>query len=62
MRRETPQQAFPAGHGNAAGPIRMLKEGKPNYVVAFPGGPGTRDMVNKAKAAGVPVVEVADDR
>src|SRR5690348_7393039 len=43
-------------HGAAAGPrrsARMLADGKPDLVVAFPGGAGTRDMVAKAKAAGV---------
>lgn len=48
-------------HKKAAGPIRnsqMLVEGKPDLVVAFPGGVGTADMVKKAKKAGVPVVEV----
>lgn len=49
------------GHGRAAGPIRnqqMLDEGKPDLVVAFPGGTGTADMVRRAKAAGVRVIEV----
>lgn len=48
-------------HGKAAGPIRnqeMLDDGEPGLVVAFPGGPGTADMVRRAKAAGVKVVEV----
>jgi predicted Rossmann-fold nucleotide-binding protein len=48
-------------HGKAAGPIRnqrMLDEGKPDLVVAFPGGRGTADMVRRAKAAGVRVIEV----
>lgn len=52
-----------AKHGRAAGPIRnqqMLDEFKPDAVVAFPGGRGTADMVRRAKAAGVRVVEVAD--
>lgn len=34
--------------GKAAGPIRnqrMLDEGKPDLVLAFPGGRGTEDMV-----------------
>jgi hypothetical protein len=48
-------------YGNrAAGPIRnqkMLDEGKPDLVVAFKGGSGTRDMMKKARAAGVPVVD-----
>lgn len=48
-------------HGRAAGPIRnqrMLDEGKPDLVIAFPGGRGTADMVRRAKAAGVEVHEV----
>ena len=48
-------------HGRAAGPIRnqrMLDEGKPDLVVAFPGGRGTADMVRRAKAAGVVVLEI----
>lgn len=49
-------------HGRAAGPIRnqkMLDTGKPDLVLAFPGGRGTADMVRKARAAGVTVIEVA---
>lgn len=49
-------------YGNAAGPIRnrkMLAEGKPDLVVAFPGGKGTADMVRRASVAGVPVHHVA---
>lgn len=47
--------------GRAAGPIRntrMLRAGRPDLVVAFPGGRGTADMVSKALNAGVPVCEV----
>lgn len=47
--------------GKAAGPIRnqrMLDEGAPDLVVAFPGGRGTSDMVRRAKRAGVKVIEV----
>ena len=40
---------------------RMLAEGRPDYVLAFPGGRGTEDMVAKAKAAGVPVLRVRRD-
>ena len=66
---EVPQQEYEADwnkHGKAAGPIRnqkMLDEGKPDVVIAFPGGRGTADMVRRAKAAGVEVIEVtyADD-
>lgn len=49
-------------HGTFAGPARnkrMLEEGKPDLVVAFPGGKGTADMVRKARKAGVEVVEIA---
>lgn len=47
-------------HGKAAVPIRnqrMLDEGKPDLVLAAPGGRGTADMVRRAKAAGVRVVD-----
>jgi hypothetical protein len=47
--------------GKSAGPKRnqqMLDEGKPDVVVAFPGGRGTADMVRRAKKAGVQVIEV----
>lgn len=50
-------------HGKAAGPIRnqrMLDEGRPDLVLAFPGGNGTADMMRRAKVAGIEVVEVAD--
>ena len=59
---------FPADwatHGRSAGPIRnslMLAEGRPDVVIAFPGGRGTEDMVRKARAAGVPVIEVEAGR
>ena len=48
-------------HGKRAGPIRnqlMLDVGKPDHVIAFPGGRGTADMILRAKAAGIPVREV----
>jgi len=56
--------AFPADwktHGRLAGYIRnkqMLDEGKPDLVVAFPGGRGTAMMVKIAREAGVEVIEV----
>lgn len=46
-------------HGRAAGPLRnqrMIDAGKPDLVIAFPGGKGTADMVRRAEAAGVKVV------
>jgi hypothetical protein len=48
-------------YGNAAGPIRnrrMLEEGRPNMVVAFPGSAGTANMISLAQRAGVPVLEI----
>ncbi len=48
-------------YDKSAGPIRnqqMLDEGKPDLVIAFPGGRGTADMVRRAKKAGVKVDEV----
>lgn len=57
-----PVEVYPADwqrDGKAAGPIRnsrMLAEGKPDLVVAFPGGRGTADMVRKAEKAGVRVI------
>jgi hypothetical protein len=48
--------------GKSAGIIRnqlMLESGKPDLVVAFPGGRGTAHMVRIANDAGVPVDRVA---
>lgn len=49
-----------AQHGPSAGPKRNARmlEWKPDVVIAFAGGRGTADMVRRAKAAGVRVVEV----
>lgn len=58
-----PLEVFPADwakHGKAAGPIRnqmMIDKGKPDAVLAFPGGRGTADMVWRAKAAGIRVID-----
>lgn len=57
-------EGYPAdwkNHGRAAGAIRnqqMLEEGKPDLVIAFPGGTGTADMVRRAEKAGVEVVRI----
>src|ERR1700677_2668197 len=62
--RHIPERVFKANwelHGKAAGPIRnqqMLDEGKPDLVIAFPGGNGTRDMIQRAKKAGIRVIEI----
>ena len=48
-------------HGRAAVPMRnqeMLDKGKPDLVIAFPGGSGTRDMVSRAIKATVRVLSL----
>lgn len=58
------QESYPAEwrrFGKSAGPRRnrrMLEVGKPDLVLAFPGGAGTANMVGLAKAAGVEVREI----
>lgn len=50
-----------SAYNAAAGPQRnqrMLDEGKPDLVIAFPGGNGTADMIRRAQAAGVETVVV----
>jgi len=50
-------------HGNAAGPIRneqMVRKGA-HVCVAFPGGRGTADCRDRAAAAGIPVIDVAEE-
>lgn len=55
---------FPANwakYGNSAGykrNVQMLKEGKPDLVVAFEGGKGTQNMIDIAKNAGVDIIQV----
>lgn len=62
--RGVPVLPFPADwqtYGNSAGPLRnarMLAEGKPTLVIAFPGGSGTADMCKQARRQNVPVLEV----
>lgn len=62
--RGIPVLPFPAdwdSHPRAAGPIRnaqMLREGKPDVVIAFPGGRGTANMIDQAERAGVPVLRI----
>lgn len=53
-------------HGRAAGPIRnaqMLREGKPDMVIAFhndiDNSKGTKDMVKRARAAGIKVIIIS---
>ena len=66
INRGVPRTIFKADwtkHGKAAGPIRnrqMMSEGKPDMVLAFPGGRGTENMVRLATDAGIPVVRAAE--
>jgi YspA, cpYpsA-related SLOG family len=59
-----PCYKFPANwnkYGKAAGPIRnkqMLEEGKPDVVIAFPGGKGTANMIKQAQEAGIRVITI----
>lgn len=63
-RRRVDLRLYPADwktHGKAAGPIRnqrMIDDGRPDLVIAFPGGRGTADMVRRAEAAGVTVHKI----
>ena len=60
-RHNVPVMAFDADwklYGRSAGPRRnkrMLTEGKPDLVMAFPGKNGTANMIKLAKEAGVEV-------
>lgn len=50
--------------GKSAGPTRnrqMIDEGRPDVVIAFCGGRGTADMVSRARASGIRVIQAASD-
>jgi len=60
------REPYPANwssyHGANAGRVRnvkMLREGKPDLVIAFPGGKGTKHMRSIAKEKGLPVFDIA---
>ena len=61
--RDIRTESYPADwkrHGRAGGPIRnqrMIDEGRPDLVIAFPGGRGTADMVKRVQAAGIEVIK-----
>lgn len=61
---EIPSRQFSANwakYGRAAGPLRnqyMLDEGKPDLVVAFPGGRGTEDMMQRTLRAGITLIPI----
>jgi len=51
-------------HGKSAGPMRnqrMIDQGTPDLVVAFPGRHGTADMIQRSERAGIPVRRFDDD-
>lgn len=60
------QVSYPANwkaHGRAAGPMRnrrMLHHGRPQALIAFPGGRGTADMTALAIQAGLPIWRPAE--
>ena len=64
LSRQVEQLAFPADwkkYGESAGPLRnqrMIREGKPDIVVAFPGGAGTADCIRQAEDNDIKVVKV----
>lgn len=50
-----------AKYGRSAGRIRnglMITKYEPELIVAFPGGPGTDNMIKQATSAGIPVKRV----
>jgi YspA, cpYpsA-related SLOG family len=59
---------FPAEwsvYRKGAGPLRnarMINEGQPDLVVAFPGGKGTGNMKMQAEQAGIKIIDLADER
>lgn len=64
VREVIEERRYPAQwslHGRSAGPRRnqrMLDEGRPDLVLAFPGARGTADLVRRAQAAGVLVAHL----
>jgi hypothetical protein len=60
-RKHVPFQADWIHHGRNAGPRRnqrMLDEGRPDLVIAFPGGKGIEDMLRRVKKSGVEIIRV----
>ena len=61
IKNEIEIERYPADwgqYGRSAGPIRnkqMLIEGRPDMVVAFPGGTGTQNMIKLASEEGIPI-------
>ncbi len=65
LSRRVPFETFKAdweNQGSFAGPMRnkrMLYEGAPDLVIAFPGNKGTANMIKQARKAGIKVIEIA---
>lgn len=62
--RNVPVVTYPPNwsRGKRGGPERnafMLRDSRAEVVIAFPGGRGTADMIEQARAAGVDVHEIA---
>lgn len=49
--------------GAAAGPVRnrWMLDLEPDLVIAFPGGKGTKNMIEQAKKRGVPVMVISEE-
>jgi len=50
-------------HGKLAESLRnnfMLKDSRPDIVIALPGGEDTEELVNRSKAAGIPTLSVGE--
>lgn len=65
--RNIPTLPIPAdwkGNGRSAGPKRnseIIRVGRPDLLIAFPGGKGTADMIKKAERAGIPIERVGSE-
>lgn len=50
-------------HGRAAGPIRnkaMLLDGRPDILIAFPGGIGTENCIRQARELAITVMRIVE--
>lgn len=50
------------GHAGRVRNVQMLREHRPQLVVRFPGGTGTRHMARISEAAGVPVLDLREEK
>lgn len=64
-----PTRAFPAdweAHGKKAGPLRnatmagYVRNNGGGWCIAFPGGPGTADMLRQAKVQSLGIIDLRD--